>query len=47
MVIEQFLNMLFTESPTLVKLSISSVATESSDTSVFTVLLPIFFWSLC
>ena len=44
---EQVLNMLFTQKP-LEKPSVSlSVATESSDTSVFTVLLPSLFWSLC
>ena len=45
---EQVFNMFLRKSPTLVKLSISlSVATESSDTSVFTVLLTSLFWSLC
>ena len=44
----KFLICFLHKSPTLVKLSVSlSVATESSDTSIFTVLLTSIFCSLC
>ena len=45
---DQVVNMLFKQKPTLVKPTISlSVTTESSDASVFTVLLLSLFWFLC
>ena len=45
---ELVLNMLYRQKPYFSKtINFVTVATESSDTSVFTVLLPSLFWSLC